>query len=117
MTYLNAQGDYDYDDAADRYKMPDDFASYTFAVTEEDDPWGGSGLATMVAFCPIEYFEANGYMWDQYSPMEDKLPKSFSQCMEAMYEFDGTVEQAKATLIALGFTEHQGFTDFMAEHA
>lgn len=111
---LNQDGDYDYDDDKDEYIMPKDFGSYYFSAREEEDPWGGDGQATMVYFTPIEYYEANGYMWDQYSPMEDNLPSQFSQCMEATYEFKGTVAEAQAHCEALGFKTSAQFDRLVA---
>ena len=112
---LNENKDYDYDGEKDQYTMSSEFKDYYFFAQEEEDPWGGASLATVVVFCPIEYFEANGYLWDQYSPMEDNLPEEFSQCMEVTYEFAGTVEEAIAKCKSLGFVENQKFNDFLSQ--
>lgn len=113
MTYLNEEGEYDYDDDADRYNMPSDFEYYTFGVKEEEDPWGGSGTATVVYFAPLEYFRENGYMFDSYMPVEDKLPNLFGQACEATYTFKGDVATARATCEALGFTVDDKFQRFI----
>jgi len=109
-SYLNQEGDYEYNEDLDRYEMPADFDYYYFAVREEDDPWGSKSKATVVYFCPSEYFDQSGYMWDQYSPMEDRLPRLFSEAYEGTYTFKGTVEEAQATCEALGMRTNAKFS-------
>ena len=113
---LNADGDYTYNEDTDEYEgfptEPKDFAVY---VTEADDLWGGDEKVTVMTLTPVEFFEANGYMWDSYMPVEEKIPDTFGQAMEATYDTELSVEDAKAALFAIGFVEHEGYSKFMAE--
>ena len=112
---LNEQGDYDYDDDKDEYIMPKNFGAYYYAAVREEDPWGSDKMVTVVYFTPIEYYEANGYMWDQYMPVEDQLPNNlFGQACEATYTFNGTVAEAQANCEALGFKRCDRFDLFIA---
>lgn len=87
-------------------------ADYAFVVSYDED-----FEATIVAIVPIEYFESTGFMYDQFMPVEDMLPDVFSSAEEGVYEFDGSVELAEATMEALGFKRHEGFTNFMLRSA
>lgn len=78
-----------------------------FYAREEDDPWGGDGTVTMVYITPKDYFETEGYMYDQY--FESGLPKCFSVCSENMFEYRGSVDEARNRLLSDGYVEDKKF--------
>ena len=111
---LNEKNSYNRNDDTGYYDMPLDFGYYYYAIQEEEDPWEDDGVTrTMVYFCPSEYFDVVGYMWDQYTPMEDNLPDDFDQCAEGMYTYAGTLEEARVACEKLGLTFSQEFQDFL----
>ena len=87
-------------------------SDYAFVASYDED-----FEATIVAIVPIEYFESTGFMYDQYMPVEVALPDAFTTAAEGIYEFQGNVDLAEATMEALGFKRHEGFTNFMLRTA
>lgn len=84
-----------------------------FFVREEDDPWGGDGTQTVVYITPKEYFETEGYMYDQY--FDSGLPKCFEEVSENTFTYRGSVDEARNRLLSDGFVEDSKFAEFMRQ--
>lgn len=87
------------------------FNDCIFVARLTASPWGGEDPVTDVVITPRAYFEEHGFMYDQH--MELDLPESFDELAEGMFLFDGTVEEATATLEALGVKFDPAFADFI----
>ena len=100
------------------YDAPTDPAEYLFYAYDAESPWAGETgediRSTMIAVCPEEYFKKTGYQWDQHTALDfsDKI----SEVMEGLFEYDGTVEEARAELLAMGLKEDAEYTKFVKFH-
>lgn len=80
-----------------------------------------------VAITPAEFFDENGFMYDDHLMIEDILPENppdtdetlgqmFSEEGEGMFDTNLSCEDAKAVLLAHGFRESEEFSTFVTEH-
>ena len=67
----------------------------------------------MVYITPKEYFETEGYMYDQY--FDSGIPSNFSEASENTFTYRGSVEEARNRLLLEGFVEDPKFADFMRQ--
>ncbi len=109
--------DNDWTDVSD-YRVPFDPTQYLFHAYDDESPWNGDtgedDRSTMIAICPEDYFKKTGYQWDQHTPLDfsDKI----SEIQEGLFEYEGTVEQARAELLAMGLREDAAYTAFVQKH-
>lgn len=87
-------------------KSPDD---YLFHARTTSDPYDRNQQVTLVVITPEIYFVKEGYLYDQHLAVE--LPDGFDCAMEGQYTFKGTVEEARAALLAAGFRESAKFSN------
>ena len=111
--------DDDEDNDVSDYNAPTDPTQYLFYVYKDESPWNGDtgedAMSTMIAICPEDYFKKTGYQWDQHTPLDfsDKI----SEIQEGLFEYEGTIEQARAELLAQGLREDAAYTAFVQKHS
>jgi hypothetical protein len=113
-----------YDDGEDEdndvsdYNAPTDPTHYLFYAYQAESPWnsdtGDDDMSTMVSICPEDYFRKTGYQWDQHTPLD--LSDKISEVAEGLFEYEGTVEDARAELLAMGMKEDTEYTAFIQKH-
>jgi hypothetical protein len=82
---------------------------YYFSVMDE-----GDGPQIMVS--PIEYFDKEGYCYDQHMPIDHLLPPDEFECLcEATWGADPnlSVEEVENRLLELGFVKNKKFDEFV----
>lgn len=96
----------------------DDPTYYLFHVYTAESPWAGETgeeqMVTMVAICPETYFRQTGYQWDQDIPL--LLSPKLEAEMVSLIEYAGTVDEARAELLALGLREDPEYSKFIQKH-
>lgn len=84
---------------------------YYFYVFEGEDPFDleeDPAMVTVVTVTLAKYFDETGNAWDQSVPLE--MNDCFVEVGECEYEYEGTVEQARADMIAMGFRESVAYS-------
>jgi len=118
LPYNLKPDDDDDDNNVSDYRVPSDPTQYLFYAYKDESPWNGDtgedDLSTMIAICPEDYFKKTGYQWDQHTPLDfsDKI----SEVQEGQFEYDGTIEEARAELLAMGLREDAAYTAFVQKH-
>ena len=111
--------DEDEDQDVSEYDAPTDPTQYLFYAHEDESPWnsdtGDDTKSTMIAICPEDYFRKTGYQWDQHTPLD--LSDKISEVAEGLFEYEGTVEEARAELLAMGMKEDAAYTAFIQKHS
>jgi hypothetical protein len=114
----NLKPDDDDNDVSD-YGAPSDPTQYLFYVYKDESPWNGDtgedAMSTMIAICPEDYFKKTGYQWDQHTPLD--FSDNISEIQEGLFEYEGTIEQARAELLAQGLREDAAYTAFVQKHS
>jgi hypothetical protein len=109
----------DEDDDVSDYNAPTDPTQYLFYAYDDENPWnsdtGEDDRSTMIAICPEDYFVKTGYQWDQHTPLD--LSDKISEVAEGLFEYEGTVEEARAELLAMGMKEDAAYTAFIQKHS
>jgi len=114
--YHPYEDDEDEDDNTATYQPPTNPSGYCFYAHEAPDIFGDDDddLVTSVSITPIDYFKQTGHMYDQHSGID--LPDGFDEVMEGQFVYDGTVEEAKAALLALGLVENSDFSKMIQDY-
>lgn len=111
LPYEDEDDEDDEDDRPDMrdYEPPEDPSGYCFYVHEAPDMFGDEDddPVTTVAITPIDYFKQTGYMYDQHCNFD--LPDGFDEIAEGYVVYDGTMEEAREKLLALGLVEDADF--------
>lgn len=115
---------YNDDDEAEEYTVVEhkDYdssnpADYYFYAFEALDPWDFKDKAQMLTFVnvvPAKFFDDEKCMYDQSISAE--FGDRFSETMECEYEFEGTPEEARAEMLALGARENAEFSQMIQRY-
>jgi hypothetical protein len=100
------------DEAEDELDDPED---YLFHAYEAESMWSHEdSMVTFVAICPEEYFRKTGYQWDQHIPLG--LSEDMSEVQEGLFEYAGTVDEARTELLTMGLREDPAYSAFIQKH-
>lgn len=78
--------------------------NYYFKVVEaKSELWGAN---TLMILSKKVFFDKNGHLDDRERGQEANLPVGFYNVMEAVWETDESVEEARKLMIEAGFTEN-----------
>jgi hypothetical protein len=99
-----------------KYQPPTDPTAYCFYVCSAPDIFGDDDdePVTTVSISPLDYFKQTGYMYDQHAAIE--MPDRFDEVMEGQFVYDGTVEEAREELLALGLVEDADFAKMLQNY-
>lgn len=95
-----------------------DPSQYLFYAYEYESPWNGDtgedDTSTLIAICPEDYFRGTGFQWDQGIPLD--FNDKFGEVLEGLFEYEGTVEEARAELLSMGLKEDEDYTAFVKSY-
>ena len=87
---------------------PADYYFYAFETEDPFDYHDTGAKITCVCVVPIKFFEEEQVMYDQSVSVD--FGENFYETMECEYQYEGTVEAARAAMLAAGAQEHVDFT-------